>query len=394
MVEFKDSEQIEADDYDKDRRDFLKGAAGLAGAVTMVSTMGPSTPAAQRPGDENLEPPPGLNPNAMLDARFPISYQKSIPEGMKVLTQHFAALCRRDVHAMAQTLHYPFASYEGTEPVLVQTEGELVAKAPASLNMTGNPERYSDHDGYIKPGSYDILDSIEVFNSDPVSANFALNYSRYGSDGKKLLKSEGMYCVTNNDGKWAIQLMSTIFTPAAMEHVTYPDTIEFAKRIRMTHDLAFAVSDDDELWKPVSQYGPQASIRQDTIRIYMAGGKAGKSMDAFRTAGVKSRLEVTEVTSESVSKRRTDFVSYRNMFPRTGAGNWGFTYGVLPYTRVVHATVNKAHLYSGATRYNVFGEEASTAPDVIVMTYKKGRWGWSGMLGHSTGHDRGNDAQS
>jgi hypothetical protein len=380
-----------------DRRTFMRAAVGgLAAATSLVpAALGESrrVPGQASEGSE-LQTPPGLNPNAMLDSRFRITYQNSIPEGMKVITQHFAALCRRDVHALADTLHYPFGIYEGTEPVVVQSADEFVSKAPPSLNLTGNPERFTDHDGYIKPGSYDILDSIEVFNSDPVSANFSLNYSRYGSDGAKLLKCEGVYIVTNNDGKWAVQLMSTIFTPAAMANVTYPDTVEFAKRIRMTHDLAFEVADNDEVWKPVSQYGPQASIRQDTIRIYMAGGKAGKSMDAFATKGVKSRLELSETTPESIEKRHTDFVSYRDMFKRTGAGNWGFTYGVLPYTRVIHATVNKAHLYSGATRYNVFGEESSTAPDIIVMTYKKGRWGWSGMLGHTTGHDCGNDAHT
>ncbi len=40
-------------------------------------------------------------------------------------------------------------------------------------------------------------------------------YDRYGSDGKSYC-NEGVYTVTNNDGRWALQLMSTIFTPDPM----------------------------------------------------------------------------------------------------------------------------------------------------------------------------------
>jgi hypothetical protein len=383
--------------FSTDRRTFVKGAAatGFLRAAAIAPVLAESARAGRQSASEEIQAPPGLRPNAMLDCRFPITYETSIPEATKVLVQHFAALSRRDSKGIAETLHYPFASYEGTEPVVIQTEAELSAKAPASINLAQNPERYTDHDGYVKPGSYDILDGIEVFTSDPVSVNLSLNYSRYGSDGKKLLKCEGIYCITNNDGKWAIQLMSTIFTPASMENVTYPDTIAFAKRLRMTHDLAYQVSDEQEVWGPVRQYGTLAGVSQDTIRIFMGGGKAGSTMDAFRTKGVKSRLQVTEITPESVAKSHSDFVAYRAMFPKSGVGNWGFTYGILPNTRVVHATVNKAHLFSGAARYNVFGEEGSTAAELSIATYKKGRWGWlPGTFSHVTIHDRSNNPGS
>lgn len=378
------------------RRNFIRGAAavGLLGAVRMTPAVGEPIDSTQQTPVEEIQAPLGLKPNAMLDGRFPISFETSVPQGTKVLTQYFAALSRRDLRGMARTLHFPFASYEGTEPVVVQSEEELMVNAPASMNITQDPERYTNHDGYIKPGSYDILDGIEVFTPDPISVNFSLGYSRYASDGKKLLRCEGIYCVTNNDGKWGIQLMSTIFTPADMIGVSYPDTIEIAKRLRMTHDLAYQVSDEHEVWGPVRQYGKIASVSQETIRIFMAGGNAGTTMDAFRVKGVKSRLQITEVTPESLAKNHTDFAAYRNIFPKTGVGKWGFTYGILPDTRVVHATVNKAHMYSGVARYNVYGEEGSTAAELSVVTYKNGRWGWAGTFTHVTVHDRSNSVRS
>jgi hypothetical protein len=376
-----------------DRRDFIKNAAaaGLVCAAGLTPALGQSTAAAPQGGAQDPQAPPGLAPNALLDARFPLTYENSVPEGVKVLTAYFAALSRRDLRQMADTLHFPFASYEGTEPVVIQTPDELMAHAPASMNVAQNPERFTDHDGYIVPGAYDAFDGIEVINSDPVSVNLCLTYIRYGRDGKKLLRCEGVYCVTNNDGKWAIQLMSTIFTPADMVGVVYTDTIEAAKRLRMNHDLAYQVADAEGVWGPVLQFGPQAHVAINTVAAFY--GRV-KPMDPFHVVGVKSRLALSNVTTESFKKDPNDFVKYREMFKKSGVGNWGFAYGVLPYTRVLHATVNKAHMYSGVTRYTIAGEEISRDAEINIVTYKKGRWGLSGGLTYVTAHDRANDVRS
>jgi len=91
-------------------------------------------------------------------------------------------------------------------------------------------------------------------------------------------------------------------------------------------------------------------------------------MDAYRVKGVKSRLQISESTPEKVaqaSKPTTpaDFASYRAMFQ---ISSWpgGFTYGVLPETRVVHATVDKAHMLSGAIRFTAAGEECNYNRDL------------------------------
>src|ERR1700728_4565488 len=116
-----------------DRRGFIKNAAaaGLLGAAGATPALGQLT---QSQGTaEDPQAPKGLSPLGMLDYRFPISYETSVPAGVRVLTQYFAALSRRDLKGMAETLHFPFASFEGTEPVVVQTADELMAHAPASM---------------------------------------------------------------------------------------------------------------------------------------------------------------------------------------------------------------------------------------------------------------------
>jgi hypothetical protein len=157
----------------------------------------------------------------MLDNRYPATFAESVPKGVEVLMGYFTAFNQRDLKGMAEYLHFPFASFEGTDPVLVNTPDEFMAKTPASMNMNPNPERFTDHDGYMKAGSYDVFRGLEVLAMDPVVVAIAMSYDRYGSDGKKMLRCEGVYSVTNNDGR-CIELMSTIFTPADMIGLEFP----------------------------------------------------------------------------------------------------------------------------------------------------------------------------
>ncbi len=85
-------------------------------------------------------PPEGLGKNAVPDQRFPLTYQAPVTNGTRILMDHLAALSRRDINGVADTMHFPFASYEGTDLYVAKTREEFVAKPPASLNMTMNPE--------------------------------------------------------------------------------------------------------------------------------------------------------------------------------------------------------------------------------------------------------------
>jgi hypothetical protein len=383
------------DDATTDRRGFIKGAAaaGLLGAVAIAPKLAHAAAAEPQGAVEDPQAPKGLAPLGMLDYRFPLTYETSIPAGVRVLTQYFAALTRRDLKGMADNLHFPFASYERTDPVVVETPEDLMAHAPASMNMTMNPERFTDHDGYMKPGCYDVFDGLEVISADPISSAMALTYYRYGSDGKKILRCQGIYTVTNNDGKWAIQLMSTIFTPAEMMNVVYEDTITAAKRLRMTHDLAFDIS-DRTLESGPFQGGKQASVTNGTVEVFYQRVK--NNMDPYKIKGVKTRLKVSDITPEDIAKRSqpstpADYDYYRALFPRLKVGNWGFVFGVLPETRVIHATVDKAHMLSGATRFTTAGEECNFNRHLSVVTFKKGHWGIGGSFAYFAPHDRAND---
>ena len=384
-----------------DRRDFMKSAAaaGLLGAVGVASTLGrpAQAQAAQQTetAEPNLKPPAGMSPRGIPDLRFPICYKDCIPAATGVMTQYFAALGERDPKGMAEMLHFPFGTFERTDAIVVNTPDELIAHAPASMNMTENPERFTDHDGYLKAGCYDVLDGIEIFNSNPVAVNLSLNYNRYDADGHKLLRCEGIYCVTNNDGKWAIQAMSTIFTPAHMVHVAYNDSVAAARRLRQDHCLAYMNLDQQAVWGPIRQLGLNVSVGAGGPSWELAGQGGYKTLEGLRVKGVKTRLSTQNYTHEMLDNTRVDFAAYRAVFPPLGLGNWGWDLADgAPGGRVLHADVEKVHAFQGASRYTTSGEYINDSVELDVITYKKGRWGLAGLFGYMTTHDRANDVRS
>lgn len=396
------------------RRDFIKGAAA-AGVLSVAPSL--ASGAAQNTA-EDPQKPAGLGAMGLPDARFPMNYETSVPAAVGVLTQHFKALSQRDLKALANTMHYPFASYEGTDPVVLQSAEELIAKAPPSMNMSLNPERFTDHDGYVKEGSYDVLNGIEIFNSDNCRVNLALTYDRYGKNGKRLLRCDGIYCVTNNDGKWGIQIMSTIFTPSDLVGTDYEDTVMACARLREDHCLAFQVNEPADFLR-TRQFGEVAALGDISFSLLQNNAIKGDPMATFQVKGVKNRLVTRNISKESVlgpgpapitanlnwpgnppalpnRAGGGDFSrSAREMYARIGHDiKWGFVSGAPMGHRVVHHCMNKAHMYSGVTRFTPAGEEINTTMELDVVTYKEAHWGIAGVpltFAYITTHDRVND---
>ena len=233
----RDEADKNASGVNAERRDLMRvataaglvGAAGLATAAAAAQRPAPAAAAPAAGAVDDPKVPEGLGKNAVPDQRFPLTYQAPVSKGTRVLMDHLAALSRRDINGVADTMHFPVRAATKAPTVVAEVAEEFIAKPPASLNMTMNPKRHSPNDGYMKPGSYDVFQGLEVMGTHPVNATIALTYDRYDAHGKKLLRCEGIYAVTNNDGKWAIQLASTIFTPADMIGMVFDETVQAGK---------------------------------------------------------------------------------------------------------------------------------------------------------------------
>lgn len=334
---------------------------------------------------QNPATPAGLHPLGQPDARFSVSFESSVPEAMRLLSEYFVALSRRDLEGMARTLHFPFASVEGTEPVVIESLEQLMASPPKSMNVT------SSGDSHVQPDSYDLLDGLELHVYNPVGAGCALSYSRYGAGGHKILNCQGIYGVTNNDGKWGIELISTIFTPAAAIGVIYNDAAEAALRRSRDWMLGYTLRDQSVL-NSTHQFGMRANVSLSNPRANAGNARGGDPMAGYAIEGVKSRLRVSETTPEDVAKMDANFPQFAE-WAGGGVGQWDYTIS-LPEARVLHATVNKAHTFGGYIRYTADSRPTSETHSLGIMTYKNGRWGSSGGIGVMMYHDYTNDLTS
>jgi hypothetical protein len=379
-------------DTQAERRSFMKGAAaaGLLGAIGVSSTMARAAEAAPQAGAvDPQKPSSGLHPQGQLDARFPVTFEATIPQAMSVITEYFAALNRRDLQGMVRTLHFPYATNEWIEPVVFNSADELIANPPPSMNVTGKG------DNVLKPGAFDILDNLELLMYNPVGAGISLSYSRFGPDGRKLLVCHGIYCITNNDGKWGIHLASTIFTPADQAAVKYNDAIEAFLRHGEDWQLGYSHRSQAMLNAVHnSQVGKQAFVMIGNPRHLSGNARAGKPMDEYRITGVTNRLTVTEVTEDDLAKPQDNNISQFVEWAGGTVGPYGYTMN-MPNQRVLHYSPDKIHVLAGYRRYMKDGTPISeTHATLNALTLKNGRWAMAGGMGEMMYHDRSNDVHT
>jgi hypothetical protein len=380
----------------RSRRAFLQtvgmaGAAGISAARVAAQARAPQ-PAT---GPAEFAKPDGLRPGGQLDSRFAVSFAAPVSQGLRLVTEYFTALNQRDVEGIARTLHFPFAIYEDIEPIVVQTAADFVANPPPSVNATGKGK------SRILRGSYDLLESINVHLYGPVGAAISLSFTRYTPDGHTLLLCDGIYSVTNNDGRWAIQLASTIVHEADFIGLQYPDAEQADIRGSQNYLSQFGYGNEAVLNDPRSSrgsYEPPFPPGTRTASVSFGYGprersrdaRLGRPMDGWRTKGVKSRLVVSTRSDESLNRQiETNLAEFIDLA--------GGAVGEYAYTRdrpvrpvVIHATRDKAHTLGGYLRYTADGTLISETRSVGIRIYKNGHWGTAGSLGQVTHHDRSN----
>jgi hypothetical protein len=320
----------------------------------------------------------------MFDCRFPVAYEASVPEAMAVITRYFTALAKRDLSAMARTLHFPYATYEGVEPTVYENAQAFIAKPVGSIDPSGRGE------SEIRAGYYDMLDTIELHTFNPVNVGLALSFTRYQPDGDKLGQYNTIHAVTLNGGRWGIQLSSTIFTPEGQRTNVYTDAVEANLRESRDWMLGYSVRDPKILATRRGITGRRtAGVRGPNARAFLESSRDGKPMAPY-DATVENRLVITE---PNAPRAREDF-NFDIFYDMAGGGvgDYGYTL-ILPNERVLHAGVDKAHTFGGYIRYTPDNRLISETRSLGIMTYDavEKRWASGGGLGQSMYHDYTND---
>jgi hypothetical protein len=366
------------DDKKSDRRRFLQGAAaaGVMGAAALTPGFVPQAAAQRADAAEDPPRPPGMKTPGWVDCRFPITFEKSIPAATSVMMQYYTALNQRDLRGMASALTYPHATYDhpfgtymGTDALVIESAEQLMADPPPSMNVTGKGNQL------LEDGCYDILDSVTIQVYGPFRVAFALTYSRFFKTGQKLLQCDGLYWVTDDDGKWGIEEASTIFTAADQIGVRYRDAEEASLRMERDAWLAFQLNSSQESAGVWLTPGKQAAIAGAPSNFKAA--KEGTQMDSFKIKGVKSRLRVQDVPDPPPLGHGGQLPANYDSFKEgagEGVGHYHSTM-VAPYQQVLHASPNKVHVYGGLCRYLYNWRRVSELKWLGVYTFHKGKWG-------------------
>jgi hypothetical protein len=416
-----------------DRRTFLLGTAatGLLGATSITSArkqgadgsqqsipadvagLPPDVQAdikriAQAPAD--LRKPPGLRPLAQLDSRFPVYYEESVAEATRLVTKYFAAFSRGDLAKLADTIHFPYATYEGIEPLVYNSAEEFVADPPPSLHVTTKDDdrvRCGVYELAVRPGTYDILDNLRLWTYNPVNVGVELCYTRYRADGQMIGVNQGIYAITNNDRKWGLQLSSTIFTPAGFAHLSYKDALWAHLREGRTWMMAWSYHDEamleDSSARSRTEFRTASIAAPPGTDQWLRAARAGNPMEPYNTKGVKGRLYVSQPsrqnreTANARGNRGSDPLTSGYFYELAGGGVGRYAYTLnLPDACVLHATADKAHVLGGYIRFTEDSRPITETRSLGVIIYdgRVGRWENSTGFGQCMRRDCTNDANS
>jgi len=181
------SENLEQDQKStQSRRDFFRTASmiGAASALGIGAGMTMGARPAQAQSSGSFAQPDGLLPGGQSDSRFPVSFQDSVGNGLRLTMEFFTALNQRDLEGIASVLHFPFAIYEDIEPLVYQDAREFINNPPPCFSETGNRPLGQRA---LLPGSYDMLEGVDVHLYCPVGGVFSLKFTRFTPDGHKLM---------------------------------------------------------------------------------------------------------------------------------------------------------------------------------------------------------------
>ena len=380
------------------RRRFVQTVSGV-GVAGVLGGIAPGLIAAGQPqpaaAASEFPQPPTLKRGSQLDSRFRVSFAETVTNGLRLVTEYFTALSERNVEGIAKTLHFPFALYENVEPVIVDSAAALLKSPPPTLDASGKGK------SRIMPGSYDLLESVNVHLYCPVGGAFSLSFTRYHPEGHKLLVCDGIYSVTNNDGRWGIQLASTIFHEADFIGVTYPDAEAADIRGNQNYLAAFGYGNEKILNDAASSRGSYEVPLPVGTRVASVSfgygprersrdAREGRPMTGWRTKGVKTRLSVSTVTEESRSRVITTNLPEFIELAGGAVGEYSYTRDLPTRPVTIHATHDKAHTLGGYFRYTANGTLISETRSVGIRIYKNGHWASAGGLGQVTHHDRSN----
>jgi hypothetical protein len=116
-------------------------------------------------------------------------------EAMKVLDNFMAGFNSKDIKKFEATYNYPHVRLAGGKVVTLDRPSdrqEVFGRLQSGIGW--------DHSGY---------EDRKIIHCGPDKVHVAVRIARYDKDGKPIQTFDSLYVVTNQNGKWGIQMRSS-----------------------------------------------------------------------------------------------------------------------------------------------------------------------------------------
>jgi hypothetical protein len=125
----------------------------------------------------------------------------AVLEAERLVRSRFAAWNRADPHEVRAALHVPHISLAGPRLSIRESEPDLL----------GSPDFRAL--ASVESWHSSALARIDVDHASPDKVHCLVRFGRNAADGARYADGQGVYVVTNRDGRWGIQLSSSTLRP-------------------------------------------------------------------------------------------------------------------------------------------------------------------------------------
>ena len=125
----------------------------------------------------------------------------SINNALQVLDAFMESFNKRDIKAHFESLNFPHIRIAGGEVSIWNNVEEMIKSYQSEVGRRVEPN-----------WNHSTFDSKEVIHSSKDKVHFAVQFTRYDKDDKKIATYKAVYVVTCINGRWGIQARSS-FAP-------------------------------------------------------------------------------------------------------------------------------------------------------------------------------------
>jgi hypothetical protein len=254
---------------------------------------------------------------------MPHVHQDPVLEAERLVRARFAAWNRADSRGLRAVLHVPHVSLPGHRLAIRESEPDLL-RSPDFRALAS-----------VEGWHASALDDVDVHQSSPDKVHCAVRFGRNAADGARYANGQAVYVVTNQEGRWGIQVSSVTLRPIGVGGADDDDAVEAATSVLRR-------------WVDARDGDDPVALRRLV------------------------HLPFVDVDGARLLVRRSGTALRRDIDQRTVPRAW--RHSDVGEVHVRERSAHKVTLEAEIVRYDAGGAPVARHPALVVVTHLQGRW--------------------